>query len=65
MVDEVIEFLKTAIGNQYREYVESRLVTGNVGKDGYEKAVGILEALKATQSNLDVWGSEFKKLKGD
>lgn len=65
MIEDFVTFLKLALEKQHKEFVDTRLVTGNVGVAGYEKSIGILEALKATQSNLDIWAAEFKKSQGE
>ena len=65
MIEDFIVFLKKAIQDQRENFINNNLATGNVGKEGYEKSIGIIEALKSTESNLDVWAAQFNKSQGN
>lgn len=61
--DDFATFYKNILDNNINHIIQTRLVNGHAGRDGYEKEVGKIAGIKLAVENIDACLVEFKKQK--
>ncbi len=74
MNEDFVAYLKGILDTNYNNYLNNRVATGNVAKDGqqgykdgyhaYIDSIGYLRAFQDIKNSIDAVHAEFKKTQG-